>query len=69
MPEMRFTEFPVLFVDPGVEISRSASETDVSLFFLPMSLDVTNSYLLFIISHIFDILHCIMTFSERHSVF
>ena len=28
MPETRFTEFPVLSVDPKVEISQSASETD-----------------------------------------
>ena len=29
MPETRVTEFPALSVDPRVEISRSASETDV----------------------------------------
>ena len=28
MPEMRFTEFPALAVDPRVGISRSASEAD-----------------------------------------
>ena len=28
MPEMRLTEFPALSVDPRVEISRSALETD-----------------------------------------
>ena len=38
MPETRFTEFPVLSVDPRVEISRSASETDDWLFFLPLTL-------------------------------
>ena len=29
MPETRFTEFPALSVDPRVEVSRSASKTDV----------------------------------------
>ena len=29
MPEMRFTEFPALSIDPRVGISWSASETDV----------------------------------------
>ena len=38
MPETRFTEFPALSVDPRVGVSRSTSETDVSLFFLPMTL-------------------------------
>ena len=33
MPETSFTEFPALSVDPRVGISRSASETDVWLFF------------------------------------
>ena len=28
MREMRFNKFPALSVDPRVEISRSASETD-----------------------------------------
>ena len=46
MLETRFTEFPALSVDPRVGISRSASETDVRLFFLPMTLKV-----LFIIRH------------------
>ena len=36
MPETRLTEFPALFVDPGVQISRSASGTDDRLFFLPI---------------------------------
>ena len=40
MPETRFTEFPALSVDPRVGISRSASETDVGLFFLPMTLKI-----------------------------
>ena len=35
MPDTRFTEFPALPVDPRVGISRSASETDDGLFFLP----------------------------------
>ena len=34
--EMRFTNFPALSVGPKVEISRSASETDDWLFFLPI---------------------------------
>ena len=29
MPEIRFIEFPVLFVDPTVGITRAASETVV----------------------------------------
>ena len=33
MPEKMFTEFPALSVDPRIAISRSASETDVRLFF------------------------------------
>ena len=40
MPETKFTEFPALSVDPRVEISRSASETDDCLFFLPMTLKI-----------------------------
>ena len=38
MPETRFTEFPALSFDPMVGISRSTSETDVCLFFLPIPL-------------------------------
>ena len=38
--EMRFTEFPAFSVDPRVGVSRSASETDVWLFFLPMTLKI-----------------------------
>ena len=34
MPETRFTKFLALSVDPGVGISRSASETDDRLFFI-----------------------------------
>ena len=37
-PETRFTEFSALSVDTGVGISRTASETYVLLFFLPMTL-------------------------------
>ena len=36
LPETRFTEFPALSLDLGVRISRSASETDDLLFFLPI---------------------------------
>ena len=38
IPEISFTEFPAISVDPRVGISRSASEIDVCLFFLPMTL-------------------------------
>ena len=34
MPEMRFTEFLAFSVDPRIEISQSALETDEWLFFL-----------------------------------
>ena len=79
MPETSFTSFPVFSVDPRVTsfpalsvyprvgISRSASETDVWLFFLPMTLKIIichSSFLSF-----FDILRRKMTFSESHSVF
>ena len=36
MPETRFTDVPALSVDPRVGISLSASECDVSLFFIPV---------------------------------
>ena len=65
MPETRFTEFPALSVDPRVGISRSASETDVLLYF---TYDI-NNHLSFVISFIFDILRRITSFSERHSTF
>ena len=48
MLETRFTEFPTLFCDPRVEISRSASETYVLLFFLPMALIIVIYYLSFL---------------------
>ena len=49
MPETRFIadreiSFPALSVDPGIEISRSASETDVWLFFLSMALKILNRF-------------------------
>ena len=53
MPETRFTSFSALSVEPRVGISRSASEIDVRLFFLPMTL--RNIKILFVISFIFDI--------------
>ena len=40
MPETRFIEFPALSVDPRVRISRSSSETDVGLFFLPLTVKI-----------------------------
>ena len=51
MPETRFTKFPTLFGDPRVWISRSASETNGRLFFLPMTLKISihqSSLLLFL---------------------
>ena len=36
MPETRYTEFPALSVDPRVGVSRSVSETDDWLFFIPI---------------------------------
>ena len=55
MPEERLTEFPALSVDPRVEISRSASEIDALLSFLPMkSKYITDhsSFLLFILFYL-----------------
>ena len=40
VPETRFTGFPPLFTYLRVGISRSASETDVWLFILPMILKI-----------------------------
>ena len=40
MPETRFIEFPALSDDPRVVISRSASETDVRLFYLNFTLEI-----------------------------
>ena len=37
--------------------------------FIFLTYDIKNYYLSSVISFIFDILHRIMTFSERHSVF
>ena len=51
MPETRYTESPALSVDPRVGISRSASETDVGLFSLPMTLTFViyhSSFILFL---------------------
>ena len=72
MPKTRFTEFPALSVDPRVWISRSRSQPDDILFFLPMTLKLS-----FIIRHFFhclfffffDTLRRITTFSVHHSVF
>ena len=44
MPETWFTEFQALSVDPRVGISRLASGTDVWLFFLRMTLKITNFF-------------------------
>ena len=40
MPETRFIEFPALSDDPWIVIARSASETDVQLFFLNFTLRI-----------------------------
>ena len=40
MPETRFTDFSALSVDPRVGIFPSASETNVGLCFLPMTLKI-----------------------------
>ena len=61
-------EFPALSVDPKVGISRSALGTDVWVFFLHMALKLILK-ISFVISFVYYILHSIMTFSERHSVF
>ena len=37
MPEARFTELPALSVDLRVWVSRSVSDTDDQLFFLPLN--------------------------------
>ena len=53
----KVTEFPALSVDPRVGISWSALETDDCY-------DIKNHQILFIISFVYDILHCI----TMHSV-
>ena len=58
MPETRLTEFPALSVDPRVEISRSASETDVWLFFLPMTLKTIFYHSSFILFLTLDVIRC-----------
>ena len=63
MPETKFTEFPALSVDPKVGISRSASETDVWLFVLAMTLSINT------VSLIFDILRRIKTFESHSMIF
>ena len=69
IPETRFTEFPVLSVDPRVEISRSASETDDCLFFLPMTLKMMIHHSTFLLFLTVGPIRRITTFPERHSVF
>ena len=67
MPETSFTSFPALSDGPRVRISRSASETNVRLFFFPITITIIiyhSSFLSF-----FDSLRRIRNFSERHSVF
>ena len=48
MPEMRFTPFPALSVDPRVGISRSALKTNIWLFFLPVILKIIKYNLSFL---------------------
>ena len=67
MPETRFTEFPALSIDPRVGISLSNIGDRCLIIFL--TYDIKSYYLSFIIFSIFDILHCITTFSECYSVF
>ena len=49
MLETRFTKFPALSIDLRVGISRSASETNVWLFFLPMTLKIINYHSLMLL--------------------
>ena len=49
MPETRFTEFAELSVDPRVGISPSASDIDVCLFFLLMTVKSVKSHSLFLL--------------------
>ena len=42
MPETRFTEFLALSVDSKVGVTLSALETDVGLFFFPVTLKMPN---------------------------
>ena len=66
MPKTRFTGFPALSIDGRIGISRSASQIDVCLLFLPITLKFFE-----IVYHFFhyDILCRITTFYECHSVF
>ena len=63
MPVTRFTDFPALSVDTRAGISWSALETDVRLFFLPMTLKIVIHYPSFLFFLTF------LTLSKRHSVF
>ena len=65
MPETRFTEFPAFSVDPKVEISWSASETDVQFLFLPMTSKIVIYYLSFLS---FSTLRRTTSFSEHRLV-
>ena len=55
MPEIRLTSFPALSVDPRAEISRSASETNVCLFFLPVRLKIIKYHSSFPLFLTFDV--------------
>ena len=48
MPQMRFTKFLALSIDPRVGISQSASETDVLFFSLSMTLEIIIYHLSFL---------------------
>ena len=61
MPEMRFTEFPAFSVDPRVGISRSASEMDDLLFFLPIIGSFHKSFVYYFLKRYMT------ANSERHS--
>ena len=60
MPEVMFNKAPELFDDPRVKISRSASETDILLFILPMTLKLISYHSLFILFLTFYV-------TKRHS--
>ena len=48
------TSFPALFADPRVGISRSASETDDWLFFLPILVNFYKSFVCYLLKTLCD---------------
>ena len=53
MPKTRFTQFPAFPIDLKVGVSRSASETNVRLFFLPMTLRIVMYHSLLLLFRLF----------------